>query len=231
MVEKMGNFTKICHLIKLFILLIVFSAMPTIMVKLQTNVYVCSLIMMMYIFFGYMFIKHLYIKYSITFNNNNLRLNTRDIIIDISLLIIKIAIIQIGYRFILPIFQNNSVSDSVEFEKYLFVVLKQPWPCALSYVLNIIIFGPILEEFIFRGFFFRYFFNKQNYIIGGFITTLVFCLLHSNNSLIELSIHFTSALFIFIAFYRNLNIKDSILVHMLNNLLYILMIMYYLIQH
>ncbi|MBP2622855.1 CPBP family intramembrane glutamic endopeptidase [Streptococcus oricebi] len=88
----------------------------------------------------------------------------------------------------------------------------------IFFVLTIGVFAPILEELTFRGlpqtFFIK---GKASKIIGAILTSLVFGILHTSK-LIELPVYFLLGLLFYLSFQRRGNIKDSIAVHILNNL-------------
>ncbi|MEQ9763636.1 type II CAAX endopeptidase family protein [Streptococcus sp. ZJ151] len=77
-------------------------------------------------------------------------------------------------------------------------------------------FAPVLEEVTFRGFFNRYFFKKDNTWAKCLVSSLIFALLHAVMP-IEIIMYFALGSVFFFAFKREENIRDSILVHMMNN--------------
>ncbi|MGV3009876.1 CPBP family intramembrane glutamic endopeptidase [Streptococcus thoraltensis] len=77
-------------------------------------------------------------------------------------------------------------------------------------------FAPVLEELTFRGFFSRYFFKKDNKWAKWLVSSLIFALLHAFKP-IELIMYFALGSVFFFAFRREENIRDSIVVHMMNN--------------
>ncbi|MEX2783641.1 lysostaphin resistance A-like protein [Streptococcus sp. H49] len=87
----------------------------------------------------------------------------------------------------------------------------------LLYVLLIGIIGPIIEELAYRAFPEHFLFKGHSRLLAGFVTTVVFALPHSTN-LIEFLTYAGIGVLLYLAYQRRGNIKDSILVHILNNL-------------
>lgn len=88
---------------------------------------------------------------------------------------------------------------------------------ALLFVATIAFIGPILEELIFRGFGTSFFFNHNQKVIAALVTSVVFTLPHITQ-LSEFPPYFAIGLILYISYARRGNIKDSMLVHILNNL-------------
>lgn len=88
---------------------------------------------------------------------------------------------------------------------------------ALLFPLTVALIAPIVEEFVFRGFASVLLFKKTVSWLGATITSLLFALPHIS-SITELPLYFAMGLVLYSAYARRGNIKDSILVHMLNNL-------------
>ncbi|MBO1126612.1 CPBP family intramembrane metalloprotease [Enterococcus faecalis] len=87
----------------------------------------------------------------------------------------------------------------------------------LIFNLIIGIVAPILEELAFRGIFTDSLFKNHAKWIPAVITSAIFAIAHGFDNLITYSIYFIMGLTFFFAYYRRHNIKDSILLHMLNN--------------
>lgn len=79
------------------------------------------------------------------------------------------------------------------------------------------IFTPILEELTFRGIFIEMWFKPERKWLPAFITSAIFSLAHGFDNVITFSMYFAMGLTLYFAYDRRKNIKDSILVHVLNN--------------
>lgn len=88
---------------------------------------------------------------------------------------------------------------------------------ALLFVATIAFIGPILEELIFRGFGTTFFFKNNQKVLAAIVTSVVFALPHITQ-LSEFPPYFAIGLILYISYARRGNIKDSMLVHILNNL-------------
>lgn len=81
---------------------------------------------------------------------------------------------------------------------------------------------PILEELVFRGIFVDIWFQKSQKWLPAVISSLFFSLGHEMDNPITWLMYFTMGMILFFAYYRRKNIKESIMLHMLNNCITIL---------
>ena len=88
---------------------------------------------------------------------------------------------------------------------------------ALLFVATIAFIAPIMEELIFRGFGTAFFFKNNQKVLPAIVTSVVFTLPHITQ-LTEFPIYFALGLVLYLSYARRGNIKDSMLVHILNNL-------------
>ena len=88
---------------------------------------------------------------------------------------------------------------------------------ALLFVATIAFIAPIMEELIFRGFGTAFFFKNNQKVLTDIVTSVVFTLPHITQ-MTELPIYFALGLVLYLSYARRGNIKDSMLVHILNNL-------------
>lgn len=91
-------------------------------------------------------------------------------------------------------------------------------PFAILYILVITLVAPIVEELIFRGLWTEILFNGKIGWPAWLVTTSAFALLHTT-TILEFLLYFAIGSILFVAYDRRGEIKDSILVHILNNLL------------
>ena len=87
---------------------------------------------------------------------------------------------------------------------------------ALLYVMTVAVIAPIIEELVFRGFATIFFFKKDQKIVAALITSIIFALPHISKWT-EFPLYFAMGLVLYAAFARRGNLKDSIVVHILNN--------------
>ena len=90
-------------------------------------------------------------------------------------------------------------------------------PFTICFLLAIGIIAPIIEELVFRGLASQIFFSGGNKWLAAIVTSLIFGILHATN-LIEWIMYTGLGVVIYLAYARRRNIKDSILLHMLNNI-------------
>lgn len=98
--------------------------------------------------------------------------------------------------------------------------------------LSLGIFSPILEELAFRGIFVDIWFSSGKKWLPAVITSGIFSLAHGLDNVITFSMYFTMGVVFYYAYCRRGNIKDAILLHILNNgLIMIASFVFYLLLH
>ena len=90
-------------------------------------------------------------------------------------------------------------------------------PFTICFLLALGIIAPIIEELVFRGLASQIFFSGGNKWLAAIVTSLIFGILHATN-LIEWIMYTGLGIVFYLAYARRRNIKDSILLHMLNNI-------------
>lgn len=86
-------------------------------------------------------------------------------------------------------------------------------------VLFIVIFAPYVEEHIFRGIFRETLFKPVAFWLPFILSAIIFSLAHGISSPVSFSLYFIMGLIFYLAYKRRGNIRDSMMVHMLNNLI------------
>lgn len=90
-------------------------------------------------------------------------------------------------------------------------------PFTIYFLLVVGLVAPIIEELIFRGLASQLLFNGSQKWLVGLTSSLLFAIPHSTN-IIEGMMYFVLGVVFYLAYIRRGNIKDSIGLHMLNNL-------------
>lgn len=89
---------------------------------------------------------------------------------------------------------------------------------ALLFFLIIIVFvAPYLEEILFRGIFKETIFRKSAFVLPLLISSVIFSSLHGSTNWISFVMYMTLGVGFYMAYNRRKNLKDSMMVHMLNN--------------
>lgn len=95
---------------------------------------------------------------------------------------------------------------------------------ASSQISNILLFfsmvvmAPVLEELVFRGFFFKFFF-RENRLFAYLLSSLLFTLIHMPTDVISFVTYGSLALVMGFVYYKTNRIEMSMLTHAINNLL------------
>ena len=88
---------------------------------------------------------------------------------------------------------------------------------AITVVLMICVIGPYLEELLFRGIFKETLFMKCRFWLPLILSSLVFSSQHLSTNIFSYALYFFMGCALYLAYDRGRNIKDSMMVHMLNN--------------
>ncbi|MGT2907099.1 CPBP family intramembrane glutamic endopeptidase [Streptococcus dentiloxodontae] len=91
----------------------------------------------------------------------------------------------------------------------------------LLYVALVGVIGPIIEELSYRAFPDHLWFKYSHKVLAGIITTAIFALPHSS-TVLEFLLYAGLGTVFYLAYQRRGNIKDSILVHIFNNLPFVI---------
>lgn len=87
----------------------------------------------------------------------------------------------------------------------------------LFFLIVIIFVAPFLEELLFRGIFKETIFKKLAFLLPLIISSAIFSSLHGSTNWISFLMYMTLGMFFYLVYNRRKNLKDSMMVHMLNN--------------
>ncbi|MEO1771926.1 CPBP family intramembrane glutamic endopeptidase [Candidatus Enterococcus ferrettii] len=83
---------------------------------------------------------------------------------------------------------------------------------------SMVVMAPVLEELVFRGFVFKFFF-RENRLFAYLLSSLLFTLIHVPTDLISFVTYGSLALVMGFVYYKTNRIEMSMLTHAINNLL------------
>lgn len=89
---------------------------------------------------------------------------------------------------------------------------------ALNLGLTVITMAPIMEEIIFRGMISKGMFKDKHFTVAIILSSIFFSSMHLSGNIISFIIYAGIGAACFLAYWRNKNINDAILIHFLNNL-------------
>ncbi|MCQ9288235.1 CPBP family intramembrane metalloprotease [Staphylococcus gallinarum] len=87
----------------------------------------------------------------------------------------------------------------------------------LFFLIVIIFVAPFLEELLFRGIFKETIFKKSAFLLPLIISSAIFSSLHGSTNWISFLMYMTLGMGFYMVYNRRKNLKDSMMVHMLNN--------------
>ena len=87
----------------------------------------------------------------------------------------------------------------------------------LSFFIAIVFVAPYLEELLFRGIFKETIFKKTAFLLPLIISSVVFSSLHGSTNWVSFLMYMALGMGFYMAYHRRRNLKDSMMVHMLNN--------------
>lgn len=138
---------------------------------------------------------------------------SKDIMKDIGLfLAMRILVTLISISFISGQTKNDTAIAS-------FIPKDKSSLYFILFVLILMFVGPILEELVFRGILINLFFKDQFKWLAILVSGLVFSSMHLSDSVASFLLYFLMGAIFAFAYTRKRNIRDSILIHILNNML------------
>lgn len=87
----------------------------------------------------------------------------------------------------------------------------------LSFFIVLIFVAPYLEETLFRGIFKETIFKKTVFVLPMIISSFLFSSLHGSTNWISFLMYMALGIVLYMAYHRRRSLKDSMMVHMLNN--------------
>ncbi|RTX91921.1 CPBP family intramembrane metalloprotease [Staphylococcus pragensis] len=155
-----------------------------------------------------------------TYENIHQSLKGKDIGINILWFIgLRIMIVIMSFLMVAIYGQHQSNND-----KALMKNLERIDTLTPSIVIALIIFfvaitfvAPYVEEHTFRGIFKETIFNKGSFILPFILSSVIFSANHSAGNIIAFLMYMLMGMGLYLAYKRRGSLKDSILVHMLNN--------------
>lgn len=155
-----------------------------------------------------------------TYEIVNKRLNKRDIGINILWFIVLRIAVLIFSLFIMKIYGEEQSTNDELLMKNLIDIEHLTLPIVISLIVffvAITFIAPYLEEHVFRGIFKETVFNKMTLWSPMLISSVIFSMNHASNNIITFLMYMSMGIVLYLAYNRRKNIKDSIMVHMLNN--------------
>lgn len=144
----------------------------------------------------------------------------KDILINILWFIIIRIIVSI-FTIIMQNTYNDSISKN---DKILMKQIEQLQHLSISSVISLLFFlimiifiAPYLEELLFRGIFKEMLFKKSTFLLPLIISSIIFGALHASTNWISFLMYVTIGFCLYMAYNRRKNVKDSMMVHVLNN--------------
>jgi len=148
------------------------------------------------------------------------RLNKRDIGINILWFIVLRIAVLIFSLLIMQIYGEEQSTNDELLMKNLIDIEHLTLPIIISLIVffvAITFIAPYLEEHVFRGIFKETVFNKMTLWSPMLISSAVFSINHASNNIITFLMYMSMGIVLYLVYNRRKNIKDSIMVHMLNN--------------
>ncbi|MEM5398303.1 CPBP family intramembrane glutamic endopeptidase [Staphylococcus gallinarum] len=96
----------------------------------------------------------------------------------------------------------------------------------LFFLIMIVLVAPYLEELLFRGIFKETLFKKSAFLLPMITSSIIFSLLHASTHWISFLMYMTVGSCLYMVYNRRKNIKDSIMVHILNNSIAVISMMF-----
>lgn len=156
-----------------------------------------------------------------TYEYQHQKMTAKDIWINIGMFFLAIFC-SIGSNALMFIFTGNSDTENEKtINESLGSLMDKshlPHPSiVIVTVLCLCVIGPYLEELVFRGIFKETLFMKSRFWLPLIISSMVFSSQHLSSNIFSYALYFLMGCVLYIAYNRRRNVKDSMMVHMLNN--------------
>lgn len=143
---------------------------------------------------------------------------------DILINILWLIVIRIAIGIFTVIMQSVYNEDTSENDKILLNQMEQLQHLSVSTIIALLFFfiiiifvAPYLEELLFRGIFKETIFRKSAFLLPLLISSVIFSSLHGSTNWISFVMYMTLGMGFYMVYNRRKNLKDSMMVHMLNN--------------
>ena len=216
-----GVFTKALIFIGLIVLIVVANATPMFLIRFQSDLgdsvkWFLALVYAAVVIFSITWLWKWYQK-GVDTDQAKQKISWKDVGI-ILLFYLAGRVIAVAGTVINQLVSGNQMSMNDQAIFGLTAGLKEGFlPFTICFLLVIGIVAPIIEELVFRGLASQLLFSGGNKWVAAIVTSLIFGLLHATN-LIEWIMYTSLGVVFYLAYARRRNIKDSILLHMLNNI-------------
>ncbi|BBD89082.1 type II CAAX endopeptidase family protein [Staphylococcus caprae] len=156
-----------------------------------------------------------------TYEYQHYKMRARDILINLGFFLLVIMC-SISANLLMLYFtgDTNTENEKTIDESLSSLVDKSHLPhptIVLVTVLCICFIGPYLEELVFRGIFKETLFMKSRFWLPLIISSMVFSSQHLSSNIFSYGLYFLMGCALYITYNRRRNLKDSMMVHMLNN--------------
>lgn len=156
-----------------------------------------------------------------TYEDPHQRIRGKDILINIGFFLLATAFSIGGSILMLTFTGSDSTANEKNIDESLSVFMQKDHlphiSIAITVVLMICVIGPYLEELLFRGIFKETLFMKCRFWLPLILSSLVFSSQHLSTNIFSYALYFFMGCALYLAYDRGRNIKDSMMVHMLNN--------------
>ena len=182
-------------------------------------IYAEILLVVLYLILVFLIFRSLWRRYQkhVPEEKKNFKLSGKDIGFAFLFFILARVAAIVGVYLNLILSGNSQTSNDSAIQGLGGMMSSQHIFFALLFVATIAFIAPIMEELIFRGFGTAFFFKNNQKVLAAIVTSVVFTLPHITQ-LTEFPIYFALGLVLYLSYARRGNIKDSMLVHILNNL-------------
>lgn len=155
-----------------------------------------------------------------SYESHQHQLKLKDIGINILWFIgMRIVIFIFSYIMLIVYGEQQSKNDEILIEQFqkLQHLNVSTVIAFLSFFIVLIFVAPYLEETLFRGIFKESLFKKTAFILPMIISSVVFSSLHGSSNWISFFMYMALGIVLYMAYHRRRSLKDSMMVHMLNN--------------
>lgn len=168
------------------------------------------------------FVKRKYEEYS--YNDTNQKMTKKDIWINVGWAFLIRVVVALFAFAMLKIYGDYQTQNDKELMKAIGIEQMDDLQFnatlvvgIIAFVIAVVVVAPIVEEYVFRGIFKELLFKRSAYWFPMLLTSFIFGISHGGDTILGVLNYVVMGMVMYLAYDRRGNVKDSIMVHMLNN--------------
>jgi membrane protease YdiL (CAAX protease family) len=209
------GFTRVALVIGLFILI---QVPPVAMVVIKKHPHIDTVVLVTVALFVIIFLAIIYLAYRLYRKYDQLKLPTRFAVKDLKTVLLGYLAIYVGQMVLGSlnkiIYHQTQTANNDAVAK----LMASNLVITVVFSISTVLFTPFAEEFIFRGVVMNLFFKKDQFWPKVLLSAIIFSMGHASTNIVSFLIYFYMGAVLAYVYRKTGKIQNSIMLHMLNNL-------------